>query len=211
MQRSSSKNGQVKASLSSAKAKVKARVSTSAANRATKKSAKAAAKQAERVARARASKSAQIQPEKLSRKEQKAQFGKRHMLWDDWLLLGIVVFSTLMIIGALCTNFIDTPREAAEKELSKIADNYYITYMYPRLLGSLDNDPTEMLSKYKDIGVSATYLRQLLKYNDGEFAASAPVFAAIACDTNHTSVRYFPTEPYGPRDYTVDYVWDCDE
>ncbi len=48
-----------------------------------------------------------------------------------------------MIIGALCTNFIDTPREAAEKELSKIADNYYITYMYPRLLGSLDNDPTE--------------------------------------------------------------------
>lgn len=129
--------------------------------------------------------------------------------WVDWALLGTVVACTLMVVIALCTQLRATPAEKMQKELERLADDYYITYLYPRLLGNLNADPAKMLAGYHEVGVGTTYLRQLLHYNNDENIASAQIFRDLGCDTNRTSVRYFPIEPYGPRDYTVYYHFDC--
>ena len=136
----------------------------------------------------------------------------QHVLgWPEWALIGIVVCSTLLIILALCTGFFKTPQEKAEAELEKIADAYYTEYLYPRLLGNLDNDPKAVLQVYYGVGVPTTYLRQLLHFNDDEYVKSTKYFDRLGCDTNTTGVRFYPVEPYGPRDYTTDYVWNCQE
>lgn len=136
----------------------------------------------------------------------------KHVLgWPEWTLVGIVVCSTLLIVLALCTGFIKTPQERAEVELEKIADAYYTEYLYPRLLGSLNNDPQEVLQAYAEVGAPTAYLRQLLHYNDDEYAKSAKYFDRLECDTNNTGVRFYPVAPYGPRDYTADYTWQCDD
>ncbi len=129
--------------------------------------------------------------------------------WEEWTLLGIVMGSTLMVISALLLQLVDTPTELAEKRLDKIANDYYITYLYPRLLGKLDNDPEEALARYEESGAPATYLRQLLHYNDDKFLHEAQTFSEIGCNTNATGVRFFPVAPYGPRDYKIKYSWKC--
>ena len=107
--------------------------------------------------------------------------------------------------------FLKTPEEKAEAELEKIADAYYTEYLYPRLLGNLDNDPKAVLQVYYEIGVPTVYLRQLLHYNNDEYAGSEKYFERLECNTNTTGVKFFPVEPYGPRDYTVNYIWECED
>ncbi len=148
---------------------------------------------------------------KVATKSQHKSKAKHVLGWPEWTLIGIVICSTLLIIAALCTGFFKTPQEKAEIELEKIADAYYTEYLYPRLLGNLDNDPKAVLQVYYEVGVPTTYLRQLLHYNDDEFAKSAKYFDRLECDTNATGVKFYPVEPYGPRDYTVDYIWRCEE
>lgn len=128
---------------------------------------------------------------------------------ERWLLLSIVAVSVVTVSIALMTQLGDTPREKAEKEMKFLADDYYTTYLYPRLLGNLSNDPAEVLSDYRETGVPTTYLRQLLHYNNDEHAELAETFQEIDCDTNITGVKYFPVEPYGPRDYKTTYTWSC--
>ena len=143
-------------------------------------------------------------------KQKGSSLKKRVLGWEEWTLLGIVIASVLMIGATLSLQLIDTPTEVAEKSLEKIANNYYITYLYPRLLGKLDNNPEEMLSRYREFGVPTTYLRQLLHFDNDRCAGEAATFAEIGCNTNTTGVRYYPVEPYGPKDYKVKYLWKCD-
>ena len=147
---------------------------------------------------------------KTAKKSQEVKH--KHVLgWPEWALLGIVACSTLLIVIALCTGFFKTPQEKAEAELEKIANSYYTEYLYPRLLGNLDNDPKAVLEVYYQTGVPTTYLRQLLHYNNDEHAKSERYFDCLECDTNTTGVRFFPVEPYGPHDYTVTYIWQCEK
>ncbi len=131
--------------------------------------------------------------------------------WPEWTLIGIVICSSLLIALALCTGMRKSPQEKAEIELEKLANVYYVEYLYPRLLGNLENNPETMLKVYYEVGVPTTYLRQLLHYNDDEYADLAKVFDKLGCNTNATGVKFFPQEPYGQRDYTVEYIWQCEE
>lgn len=147
------------------------------------------------------------------KKVAKSQKPKRKKLgWPEWTLIGMVAVATMAIGVALCTLIGDGPAEKADKELAKLANDYYVEYLYPRLLGSkMNEDPAATMKIYDEIGVPTTYLRQLLHYNNDEKIGSAGVFSAVACDTNMTGVRYYPYAPYGPNDYKIEYIWKCDK
>ncbi len=131
------------------------------------------------------------------------------MTWESWVLFGIVMTSIIVITIALFSQLGDTPTQRAEKELKRLADDYYVLYLYPRLIGS-KKTAEEALKIYDDAGVPTVFLRQMLHFNDDENIESAVFFENLKCNTNTTGVRYYPVEPYGPRDYTVDYIWHCD-
>lgn len=148
---------------------------------------------------------------KKSNKSDKKAKTKHVLGWSEWALIGIVVCSSLLIVIALCTGMRKSPQEKAEIELEKLANTYYVEYLYPRLLGNLENDPKTVLKAYYEVGVPTTYLRQLLHYNDDEHVGSAEIFDKLKCDTNATGVKFFPQEPYGQYDYTVKYIWRCEK
>lgn len=140
------------------------------------------------------------------KKTERKKFG-----WQEWALVGIVGVAAVTIVLALCTLTKDSPTERADKELANLAKSYYVEYLYPRLLGGkMDSDPTPAMKVYDETGVPTTYLRQLLYYNDNDGGESAEIFAKIECNTNLTGVKYFPVAPYGPTDYTVTYIWQCE-
>ncbi len=136
---------------------------------------------------------------------------KLELSWEQRTLLGMVAGASVAIMISFLGFLVDTPAEMAHKELAELADDYYISYLYPTLLGDVFTvDPGEKLQGYVELGTPATYLRQLLHYDNDKNMLSAPIFENVACDTNRTSIKFFPVEPYGPRDYTIKYTWNCD-
>lgn len=134
---------------------------------------------------------------------------KKSYAWDDKVLFWCVITATVAVLVSLSTLLWDSPKEVAEKELTYLADEYYLTYLYPRLLGNYQ--PEEILPEYAENGVATTYLRQMLLFEDGKYADSKKKFIdpSYSCDVNLTGVRYFPRAPYGPHDYETSYIWHC--
>lgn len=139
---------------------------------------------------------------------------KRHpfsFTWAEGVMAGIICICALCVgISVFADSEFDPERDATEA-LEELARDYYIEYLYPNTLGTRINDPASVLSRFVDSGLPVVRLRQLLLYDDEHRIAYAHFFANeyYFCDTNLTTLRYFPFEPYGPRDYTIEYNYSC--
>lgn len=143
-----------------------------------------------------------------SRRRQSSRF-----TWREVTLVSLLGTSAVMIAFAIIMSSILDPVKRSERELSKLADNYYIEYLYPRTLGGKFDEAEAILKDFTVQGLPNVRLRQLLLYDDAKYASSIEAFSNshYECDTNKTYVRYFPVEPYGPRDYTVEYGTSCEK
>ncbi len=137
---------------------------------------------------------------------------KKHVLgWSEKTLLGMILTCVAMVVLSIgLTLAMETPQEKAEHELKRLADVYYTEYLYPQIQRST-KDVQANLKQYDEVGIPQVYLRRLLHYNNDEQIGSSGIFEAVGCNTNYTGVRYFPKEPYGPRDYEVFFTWHCDK
>lgn len=135
------------------------------------------------------------------------------LTWREGTLLSIIGISAVTIAFTLIYSAIFDPSKLSQRELEKLANAYYVEYLYPHALGKYLDEPAAIMSEYKDAGLPIVRLRQLLLYNNGQFAASADKFSNqyYECDSNQTFVRYYPVEPYGPRDYTIKYGSVCEK
>ena len=145
---------------------------------------------------------------RIARKKQK----RSPMTWREFLFLGLVGTCILMVACSLILRSSFHPDKDAENELSRLADSYYIEYLYPHILGTQLNNPASVLAIYAESGLPNVLLRQLLSYNDNIHAESSRFFSNnyYECDTYSSRVRFFPVEPYGPRDYTVKTYLSCE-
>lgn len=133
--------------------------------------------------------------------------------WREATLLSMIGVSAVAIVATLILSNIFDPVKRSEHELEKLADSYYIEYLYPRSLGKYLNEPETVLKDYVSQGLPTILLRQLLLYNNGKNASSIDAFSNsyYQCDANKTYVRFYPVEPYGPRDYTIQYSTACEK
>lgn len=145
---------------------------------------------------------------KTTKTAKKAKKTKHIIGLEEKLLIVILVVSGAMIIAAFFMQLIPTPSEVANADLEEMANDYYLTYLYPRLMMA-DKDLNKAFEKYDLNGVPTIYLRQLLHYNEGQFKDRKANFQEVGCNTNQTGVRYYPKAPYGPHDYEVQYIWQC--
>lgn len=133
--------------------------------------------------------------------------------WRERALLSMIGVSAAMIMLTLSLTAIYDPVKRSERELDRLAHDYYIEYLYPRALGEHINEPETILSDYTERGLPNVKLRQLLYYDEGKNAASLEAFSNIyyKCDTNKTYVRFYPVAPYGPTDFRTYYESACEK
>lgn len=133
------------------------------------------------------------------------------LLISKGCLLSLVVICALCVVIAFIVDLSFNPERDAMKTLDQLADDYYVDYLYPNTLGQHLDDPASVLSKFTESGLPTIRLRQLLYSNDAT-ADSASIFSNpyFHCDTNQTSVRYYPVAPFGPRDYTAKFTYSCE-
>ena len=120
----------------------------------------------------------------------------------------VVICISLVAINAVASAYFN-PKTLIERELSSLAEEYYEDYLYQRLIGERTGDEiADELKSYKEVGVTNTYLRQLLLYDSGRRKAATSYFEG--CDRNQTYVKYYPEPPYGRQDYHFDIKLSCE-
>lgn len=128
------------------------------------------------------------------------------------IAIATIVMNMFVISGDLFASNYFAPAKMVDRELAAIAADYYENYLYDQFFMSLlPQDREAEFRKYPEVGLAPTYLRQLLNYDNGRHADSAPVFRYkdYTCDTNLTNVVFYPHEPFGKKDYTVKYRLSC--
>lgn len=133
--------------------------------------------------------------------------------WREVTLMSLIGTSAAMIALTFTLSVVLDPIKRSEQEISKLAERYYIEYLYPRALGDYIDQPKVILRDYAKRGLPNVRLTQLLSYNNNSHANSLDVFENpyYNCDLNATYVKFYPIEPYGPRDFTVNYNMACEK
>lgn len=138
---------------------------------------------------------------------------RRSFTWAEGALISILCICTICVSITVFANAQFDPERDAKEALAKLARDYYIESLYPNTLGNHINDPATVLSRFTETGLPLVRLRQLLLYSDEKRALYYQYLSNeyYACDTNLTTLRYIPYEPYGPRDYTIEYNYSCEK
>lgn len=132
--------------------------------------------------------------------------------WDKIALIMVVIASTLLIVASLVISIVLDPGRRARVTLERLSSEYYSDYLYSRLIGT-NASAEDALKSYSESGIPTIYLRQILWYDGGKNRDRIEVFAneRLVCDTNGTSVKFYPEPPYGKNDFRAEYQWSCDK
>ena len=117
------------------------------------------------------------------------------------VILGVIFIATIMVATAVAIAFFSNPERLTKNELGALVSNYYENYFYEKITNA------EVLDKYKDTGLSILTLRQLVLH---EPRLGGTENVEKNCDLNLSYAKIFPQEPYGKKDYRVEYKYVCD-
>ena len=148
-------------------------------------------------------------------KSKKSHFGKTSDKITK-IAIGALVVAMIAVAGYVAWQFYNMPEYATEREINSLAKDYYENYFYSELLNNNSGDESaaaSALSIYRDKQMEPVKLRQLLLFDNGRHQNSSEVFNSThyKCDTNVSTVRFQPVEPYGRTDYTYEVNLSCKE
>ena len=128
------------------------------------------------------------------------------------ITFGCLIVLIIVVIVSLFVGFFFNPERVAERKLAALAKDYYENYFYENFSETIErDDKAEAFKKYEETGFAPVYLRQLLLFDNERNASFEKYFKndRYSCDRSKTKVQFFPVEPYGKKDYTVEYTFSC--
>ena len=121
----------------------------------------------------------------------------------------IVTICIVLVISGAYVSFYYAPDKVAERELVRIAKDYYETYYHD----AVSKLPEDQLAEATENGLPTVPLRLLYLFDNGRHEDSRDLFETdkLNCNSNSTYVRFVPYAPYGPTDYKMGYTLNCDK
>ena len=132
-------------------------------------------------------------------------FARKFVTW------GVIVSAVMVGVSLFVTVYFN-PEAEAQRKFEEMAKTYYEDYYHDKFMETIDEGLFEEKMKlFEETGFQPVLLRQLLLYQNGKFAGYKKYFEreGYKCDKNKTSVKFYPVYPYGKKDYTVKYDYNC--
>lgn len=124
---------------------------------------------------------------------------------------GIVICAVVVLLSLIINTYYE-PMKVAERKLAILAKDYYENYYYDRFVESLQGqDVSEAIEGLNGTGFSYVTLRHLLLFDNARNKDFSKFFenSSIVCDSSNTKMKILPREPYGKKDYDVEYTYSC--
>ena len=121
-------------------------------------------------------------------------------------IVGVILCSMLVVvIGVIAIQFTKPERQVSSK-VEALAANYYENSLYKTV--SASSNYKESLKKFAETGFSPVALRQLLLFKSASSTKESKYLTKY-CSEDATRVIYYPKEPFGVKDYRVEYQYSC--
>lgn len=128
------------------------------------------------------------------------------------IILIMIIVACIIGVGALVfsKSYFATENQL-QREIEMLAADYYENYLYENYFQKIsESDRRAEFEQYINRGMNPVYLREILNYGKDNHPEAAKIFQNALCDTNSTSVKYFPEEPYGKSDFRAEYKLSCE-
>ena len=133
---------------------------------------------------------------------------KKPLLLVQKIMITIISFLFTIVILLCISSIFLNPEARVKSKISKLASNYYESYIYENLKNSDKvKDFEKTIENYKDYGFSNITLRQLIYFDDNTETIN---FLKKYCDENKTYVKIYPEPPYSKTSYHIDYHYACE-
>ena len=125
------------------------------------------------------------------------------------VILFVIIASTIIVCIAIISAILLDPERRVKSNFEKLATNYYENIFYADLITSenYSGDPEVALEKYQTTGIAPVTLRQLSLSDRTD--KNLTNFMLEYCDTNNTTVTFFPEPPYSKTSYHTEYTFSC--
>lgn len=126
------------------------------------------------------------------------------------VVLVVIPLAMMVVVLGLLTAIFNKPEAVIKSKIEAITADYYENYFYEKILDNAPSNMTmdEIMERYLKRGFTAVPLRQLMLF-DGRRHAGAEVELYKYCDPDETTVQIHPVEPFGVKDYWVEYKYAC--
>lgn len=124
------------------------------------------------------------------------------------VILGVILASMLVVIVGVLIFIFNKPERQVVNKVESLAKDYYEKAIYEPMEKSNPSSYKTSLKRYSETGFSPVALRRLLLFKSPT-ATKESKYLTNYCDENNTYVIYYPTEPYGEKDYRIDYHYTC--
>ena len=130
-----------------------------------------------------------------------SSFAKKFMLVIVLILMSIVLITTIC-------SFIFSKENQIKHQITEAASSYYENYFYESIFSAESVKTTDeayaSLEKHHEKGFSAVKLDIILSHG-----SPYADFLNQNCDTNSTTVKFFPDPPYDNKSYHAEYTYSC--
>lgn len=126
------------------------------------------------------------------------------------VILTVIALAMMVVVLALLTAIFNKPEAVIKSKIEAIATDYYENYYYEKILDNTPSDMTmsEAMERYLKRGFPVVSLRQLMLF-DSRRHADAEAELYKYCDPDETTIQIYPAEPFGVKDYRVEYKYAC--
>ena len=126
-----------------------------------------------------------------------------------FITCGVVISSIMVVVGIFVSVFFNA-EAVAHRKFEMLAREYYEDYYYDKFMATIDESVfNEKMATFANSGLKPVPLRQILLYQNGKNSAYKKYFEreGFSCDKSATTAQFFPVEPYGKKDYTVEFSY----
>ena len=129
------------------------------------------------------------------------------------MAIAAIVISIFAVVLSLIIRIFYNPADVAERKFEFLAKDYYENYYYEKFVATAGDDLDAAFERYANYGFAPVRLRQLLLFDGGRNESYEKYFnlTSYKCDTNASSVTYYPEAPFGKTNYRVVYNLSCAE
>ena len=125
-----------------------------------------------------------------------------------FILILIPLLAIIITIAIVCTMLL-SPEHQVKNSFESLARHYYENVFYENMLDSntYSGDPAKALEKYESSGLNPVNLRQLILLDENNNIDTDYILKY--CDSEQTTVKYFPESPYSKTSYHTEYSYSC--
>ena len=123
-------------------------------------------------------------------------------------ILGVILACMLVVVVGVLVYVFTRPERQVVSKIESLASDYYEKSIYESFKESNPTTHKSSLKKYTENGFSPVALRRLLLFKSKTNTKESKYLTSY-CDENDTYVIYYPTNPYGEKDYRVEYHYAC--